>query len=196
MPTIFAEFDILDRMERAVLKVRDRLLRATQALDNAKIDYAVIGGNAVAVWVGRRDESAVRNTQDVDLLIRRQDLEAVKIALAPAGFICRHAARIDTFLDGPGAKARDAVHIIFAGEKVREEYDQLAPTVEEFEIAPPFRVLELEALLRMKLTSFRLKDRVHVQDMIGVGLIDDTWPERLPPVLAQRLREILADPEG
>ncbi len=38
----------LDRMVRAVEKVRERLLRATGALDAAGLPYAVIGGNAVA----------------------------------------------------------------------------------------------------------------------------------------------------
>ena len=30
----------------------------------------------------------------------------------------------------------------------------------------------------MKLTAHRLKDRVHLQDLIGVGQIDKTWPAR------------------
>ena len=59
--------DILDRMERAVAKVRERLLRATRALNQAGVAYAVVGGNAVASWVATVDEGAVRNTRDVDL---------------------------------------------------------------------------------------------------------------------------------
>ena len=41
----------LERMERAVLKVRERLLRATSALETAGVPYAVVGGNAVAAWI-------------------------------------------------------------------------------------------------------------------------------------------------
>jgi hypothetical protein len=48
----------------------------------------------------------------------------------------------------------------------------------------------------MKLTSFRRKDQVHLFDMIGVGLIDTTWPARFPPPLAVRLQELLDNPEG
>src|SRR5437764_3787656 len=106
-------------MNNAVEKVRQRLLRAAAALDKAGVPYAVAGGNAVAAWVSRVDEAAVRNTQDVDLLLRRSDLPAAKMALAKAGFIYRHAKSLDMFLDGPGAKARDAVHLVFAGEKVK-----------------------------------------------------------------------------
>src|SRR5947208_11416607 len=90
-----------DRMIRAVEKVRDRLRRAVAALEAAGVPYAVAGGNAVAAWVSRVEESAVRNTQDVDILIRRSDLEAAKQAMGRSGFIYRHAASIDMFLDGP-----------------------------------------------------------------------------------------------
>ena len=95
-----------ERMIGAVEKVRDRLLRATAALERAGVPYAVAGGNAVAAWVSRVDEAAVRNTQDVDILLRRADLEAAKQALEAAGFSYRHSSSIDMFLDGPGAKAQ------------------------------------------------------------------------------------------
>ena len=114
---------------------------ATAAMENAGIAYAVIGGNAVAAWVGQVDQSAVRFTQDVDLLILRSDLDATKAALEAAGFIYRHVASVDLFLDGPDAKARDAVHVIFAGEKVRPDYALPAPDVIESELAESFRVL-------------------------------------------------------
>ena len=183
-------------MIRAVEKVRERLQRAAAALAEAGIPYAVAGGNAVAAWVSRVDEAAVRNTQDVDVLLRRSDLAAATLALAKAGFIYRRVAGIETFLDGPQAKARDAVHIVLAGEKVRPHYSEAAPDVSEAEEADLFRVLTLKALVRMKLTSFRLKDRVHVLDMIDVGLIDETWLPRLPDELSSRLKELLDHPEG
>ncbi|MDR3632492.1 MAG: hypothetical protein P4L84_01575 [Isosphaeraceae bacterium] len=176
--------------------VRNRLLRATAALESAAIAYAVIGGNAVAAWVGQVDQSAVRFTQDVDLLIRRTDLDATKAALEPVGFRYRHTASIDMFLDGPDAKARDAIHIIFAGERVRPEYALPAPDVFESEPSEAFRVLRLGALVRMKLDSFRDKDRTHLRDLIGVGLIDQSWTANLPDELASRLQALLDTPEG
>src|SRR5271167_4907681 len=97
-----------ERMIRAVEKVRDRLRRATQALEEAAVPYAVIGGNAVASWVSRVDQAAVRNTQDVDLLLRREDLAAATSALTAAGFIRQEALGVEMFLDGPGAGVRDA----------------------------------------------------------------------------------------
>jgi hypothetical protein len=109
-------------------------------------------------WVSSVDESAVRNTQDVDILIRHEDLPAAREALEAAGFRYRNAAGIDMFLDGEGAKARDSVHVVSAAEKVRREYLFPAPTRDESSRAPSFRVLTLKALVRMKLTSYLRKD--------------------------------------
>jgi hypothetical protein len=186
----------LDRMERAVEKVRDRLLRSTAALEAAGVPYAVIGGNAVMAWVEQADETAVRFTQDVDLVLRRDDLEQAKAALEKAGFVHRRSAGIEMFLDGPGAKARDAVHVIFSGEKVRPEYVAPVPDVAESVSFKSYRVLSLEAVVRMKLTSNRDKDRMHLRDMLGVGLIDATWPARYPPELAVRLQHLIDTPDG
>jgi len=186
----------LDRLERAVEKVRDRLLRSTAALEAAGVPYAVIGGNAVMAWVEQADEAAVRFTQDVDLVLRRDDLERAKAALEKAGFVHRRAAGIEMFLDGPGAKARDAVHVIFSGEKVRPEYVAAVPDVAESVSFKTYRVLSLEAVVRMKLTSNRDKDRMHLRDMLGVGLIDATWPARYPPELAARLQHLIDTPDG
>ena len=185
-----------ERTLEAVDKVRDRLLRATAGLEKAGIAYAVIGGNAVAAWVGQIDQAAVRFTQDVDLLLRRSDLEAAKIALTQVGFLYRHVKSVDMFLDGPDARARDAIHIVFAGEKVRPDYVLAAPDVHESEDSIAFRVVQLGALVKMKLTSFRDKDRTHLRDMLDVALIDKTWLEQLPDELAERLRGLIDNPEG
>ena len=92
-----------DRMESAVERVRVRLLRAARALEAAGVPYAVAGGNAVAAWVSRVDETAVRNTRDVDILLRREDLPAATDAMEAAGFLYRHVANLDIFLDRPYA---------------------------------------------------------------------------------------------
>ena len=184
------------RMSSAVEKVRQRLLRAARALQNARVPYAVAGGNAVAAWVSRVDEAAVRNTQDVDIVLRRADLPAARNAMEQAGFVYCHAASMDMFLDGPDAKARDAVHIVFASEKIRSDYASPTPDVSESEETETFRLLSLDALVRMKLTSFRDKDRVHLRDLIDVGLVDERSLKQVPAALRARLQELLDNPEG
>src|SRR5262245_5108980 len=95
MRQVDPSLDLLERMARAVDKVRARLARSTRALDRAGVPYAVAEGNAVAAWVATVDEAAVRNTRDVDILLDRADLEAAKRALADAGFIFRHVKSVD-----------------------------------------------------------------------------------------------------
>jgi Uncharacterised nucleotidyltransferase len=193
--TVTMAWDILDRMERAVAKVRERLLRVTAVLNQAGIPYAVVGGHAVASWVTTVDEGAVRNTRDVDLLVRRTDLPMIIAALEQAGFVHAQVLDVTVFLDGPGAKPSESIHLLFAGEKVREEYPLASPNLSTVDDPSGFRVITLEALVHMKLLSNRDKDRTHVRDLIAVGLIDRSWLAALPPVLAERLQGILDTPD-
>jgi hypothetical protein len=100
------------------------------------------------------------------------------------------------FLDGPDGRPTQAVHLLFAGEKVRENDVAKTPDVSDCDESGQFRVLSLDALVRMKLTSYRDKDKTHIRDLIGVGLVDHTWPARLSPELAARLQAILDNPQG
>ncbi len=188
--------ELWNRIERAVENVKIRLKRVSGALNLAGVPYAIIGGNAVQHWVAQVDESVVRNTRDVDIILNRSDLPAAIAALESIGFIFRQAAGVTKFLDGPQAKARDAVHVVFAGEKVRPEYFEPVPLIDEFALMQDARTLPLEALVRMKLTSNRDKDRVHVRDMISIGMIDETWLLRYSPELQIRLQQLLDDPNG
>jgi hypothetical protein len=180
----------------AAQQVKERLLRATKALDAAGVPYAVAGGNAVAEWVGRVDEDAVRNTRDVDLLIRRGDFAAARYALEAAGFVYHQVLDVDTFIDGPQGRPSGGIHILFAGEKVRPEDEHAVPDLAESERAADFQVATLTALVRMKLVAWRDKDRTHLRDLIGVGLMDATWPARFPPPLDERLQQLLDNPDG
>jgi hypothetical protein len=193
---ILIDEDDLERVVRAVEKVRDRLQRAARALDEAAIPYAVIGGNAVAVHVGRVDESAVRNTPGVEILLRRPDLEVASIALAKQGFVYRNANGTDLFLDDPTAHARTAVRIFSAGERLRSRDLRSAVDVSESEPVGSLQVLALEPLVSMLLASFRAEDRMHVRDLIDIGLVDETWLPHLPVELAERLQVLLDDPQG
>lgn len=184
------------RMNRAVEKIQERLERTTRTLEGAGIPYAIIGGNAVRAWVAQADEAAVRTTRDVDILLRRADFPRAIQAMEHAGFVYRHVKNIDMFLDGPESKARDAVHVLFAGEKVRPDDPVPAPDVDESVGIQNHPVLRLESLVLMKLTSFRDKDRMHLRDMLEVELIDESWLARFPADLAARLQHLLDDPNG
>ena len=188
--------NLLQRMVNAVEQVRQRLLRASTALRAANVPYAIVGGNAVAAWVATVDEAAVRNTQDVDILIRRSDFEAVQKALEGAGFFYRRAASLDLFLDSPDASPRQAVHIVYADEIIKPGEPVPSPSVTESSDYGKFNLINLDALVRIKFTAFGDKDRTHLRDLIEVGLIDQSWTSKLPPELANRLQTLLDTPDG
>ena len=195
MPPVLGPFS-LDRVVRAVELVRQRLLRATSALEQAGIPYAVAGGNAVALWVSRVDVSAVRNTSDVDLLVRRADLAAIQRALIAAGFVYRHSAGLDMFLDAPTSRARDGILLVFAGERVKPNETMVNPEVTESEAGGEYRVLSLRALVQIKLTAYRDKDRTHLRDLLDLDIIDATWVPLYPAELGGRLQALIDTPEG
>ncbi len=176
----------------AVDRVERRLKRVTEALNAARIQYAAIGGNAVAVWVASIDQSATRSTVDVEHLIDDGDLKRVSAVFAGLGFERHDLRRLILFTDPEEPSRRSGVHLVWAGRKVLPSYAHPAPDVNEAVLEPGrgFWVLGLPALVRMKLTSIRDIDRVHIADMLGVGLIDDKVRQVLPPDLRERLQEI------
>lgn len=182
-------------MFRAVEKVAERRQRAVNALTSAGIAYAVAGGHAVAAWVARVDESATRTTPDVDLLVNRGDLDQITLTLESAGFVHEIAKGAHVFVDGPEGKIRDGIHLIFSGEWHSNANVTPAPATSDSEPTTMFQLVKFDALVGMKLNAFRLKDQVHLLDMLEVGLIDATWPARLPPILAERLQELIDNPE-
>jgi len=183
--------------ERAVEKVRERLLRTCRALEAGGVPYVVIGGNAVAVWVGSKDEGAVRNTKDVDILLNRGDLALAERAMSAAGFDMDEVNGITVFLDRADPMPSRGVHVIFAGEKIKPTDPYPAPQVVKGLRSPEgVDAIKLRELLILKLIAFRDIDRVHIRDMIRVGLIDDAVAEQIPPELRPRLEEIRANPDG
>ena len=178
----------------AVDRVERRLRRVTAALESAGIDYAVIGGNAVAAWVARADPSATRATKDVDLLVRKQDLACIAAAMRGLGFEQHDLRRLVLFVDPEEPSNRSGVHLVWAEQLVMPSYLHPSPALSEAVRDPEgFMVLDLPALVRMKLTSFRDIDRVHVADLLSVGLVGEAVRDALPPELKRRLDEIIAN---
>jgi hypothetical protein len=165
-----------------------------EVLQREGIEYAVVGGNAVRIWVAQVDRTAVRATNDVDILIRPADMERLKKAMHEAGFYYRQTAGVEMFVEQELESARGVVHVVLAGQVVRPNDFEPNPDVEPNEVGDNFRTVPLETLVRMKLNSYRLKDKVHLLDMIGVGLIDASWCQRYPTVLGERLRELIENP--
>jgi hypothetical protein len=169
------------------------LHKIARVLADGDIPYELIGGLAVLVHVEEANPEYTTLTRDVDLMIRREDLEGVKEAAAAQGFRFRHTAGVDMLMYGKTDSARNAVHLIFSGELVRP--NQAAPNPP---IAPEKKrihggevmVIPVRDLVRMKLSSFRLKDQVHIKSMDAAGLITAEVEATLPAELSTRLQHV------
>lgn len=180
----------------AVQRVEKLLGDVTKALDDANVPYGVVGGNAVAAWVTTVDEGAVRATKDVDILVRRADLSAATEALRPIGLMPVEVLGVRMFVDRERPNPKTGVHVVIANELIRPHYAHPAPDPDEtVRASTGFLVVDLAALLRMKLQSYRDIDRVHIRDLMSVDLIDGDLITDLPPDLRKRLEEIQATME-
>jgi hypothetical protein len=178
----------------ALDRVTDRLERIARALDGAAIPFALVGGQAVALWVATRDPAAVRTTKDVDILLRREDLPRARAAALSVDMDYFEVVGVGMFLERGDPNPRQAVHLIWAGEKVRPEYLLPAPTIEERQTLEPGKpVVSLAGLVRMKLMANRDQDRVHLRDLVDVGLVGRDLLPSLPPELAARLDALLTE---
>ena len=107
-------------------------------------------------------------------MIERADLPRVIAIAESQGFRFRHSAGVDMLLYGESTSARNAIHLLFAHEKVKasqlEEHPAIRPTRTGLH-GQDFLVIPVLDLVRMKLNSFRDKDCVHIRGMEAAGLI-------------------------
>jgi hypothetical protein len=159
---------------------------------SAGLNYRVVGGLAAYLYVEEREPDAGRLTKDIDIAVRREDLAAIAKAAETFGLQYRHVAGIDMLVQKGQPSARRAVHMIFTGEKVREDYPEATPAFGNFRTFHGIRVVSLGDLVRMKLSSFRLKDQMHLKDLDEAGLITNDIEGELSPVHRERLGAVRA----
>ena len=168
-------------------------MRLASALENAGIPYQIVGGLAVFSHVDAVDPLGARLTRDVDVTVDRSRLDQIVAAVELAGFRYRHAAGVDMLVDADEPAARSAVHIVFANEKVRSEEIDIVPGISKPERSKSgYWIAPVTDLVRMKLTGFRLRDKVHIQDLDSARLITAEIEDSLPEDLWARLEEVRA----
>jgi hypothetical protein len=146
----------------------------------------------VYLYVEEAAPDAGRLTKDIDIVVRREDLDRIAKAAEPFGFEHRHVAGVDMLTRSDQPSARRAVHMVFAGEKVRPEYVEPAPSLGETHEIRGLRLIPLAELVRMKLTSFRAKDEAHIKDLDDAGLITAEIETGLTGPLLERLAQARA----
>ncbi len=159
---------------------------------SAGLEYRLVGGLAAYLYVEERDPDAGRLTKDIDIAVRRQDLESIAKAAERFGLQLRHVAGVDMLVQAGKPSARRAVHLVFAGEKVRPEYPEPTPELGAYRRVKGLRLIPLADLIRMKLTSFRAIDEAHLKDLHEAGLVTPESEAGLSPLLAERLAQVRA----
>jgi hypothetical protein len=176
--------------EERVEQLFDLADRIEQAFATAGLDYRVVGGLAAYLYVEEAVPDAGRLTRDIDIAVRREDLDRIADAVRPFGLEYRHVAGVDMLVQTAAPTAKRAVHLVFAGEKVRADYAEPAPQFGPSRTVRGIRLIGLTDLIRMKLTSFRLKAQVHLKDLDEAGLITPDVESALTTLLRERLAEV------
>jgi hypothetical protein len=161
---LWQEIDLFFRQQG---KVYETLQRLARNLPNAGIDYALIGGMALAI------HGYVRLTQDVDLLMNEAGLEQFQHTLVGRGYIAAFPGARKMFLDTiTGVKVEIITTGEFPGDGKPKAVQFPDPTAISIEL-DGMRVTRLETLIELKLASGltapdRLKDLADVQELIRV----------------------------
>jgi len=178
--------------EERVDQLFDLAKQVEEAFSSAGLEYRVVGGLATYLYVEESEPDAGRLTKDIDIAVRRQDLQKIAKAVEPFGLQYRHVAGVDMLVQAGEPSVRRAVHFVFTGEKVRQEYPEPAPELGPYRRLHGIRLIPLADLVRMKLTSFRARDEAHLKDLDEAGLITSDIEASLPPVLRERLVRVRA----
>ncbi|GMV80119.1 MAG: hypothetical protein AMXMBFR7_13030 [Planctomycetota bacterium] len=176
---------------------KEKALAVGQALGNAGVPHAVVGGLALSAHWAPACRLAERATQDLVIWPRKVELKAAPKAISPWGYRYRKAMRLHAFMPlRHGTHFAEGFRITWAGEKVRPKYLHPTPELndEDRELdAGGVCYLSLPALLKMKLTSLWAKGITHVQNLIQWKLLTLKVEASLPADLRERHRKIKQD---
>ena len=198
----FAEFlgDAASKREFVNVLFEERLFaligtlqKLSLLLDHTGIPHKLVGGLDVFLHVENADSTHSSLTRDIDIMIRRDDLPRVVSIAEQFGFRYRHSAGLDMLLYGESNSARNAVHLLFAGERVKQTQLEAHPAIRPVRAGlhgQDFLVVPVVALVSMKLSSCRDKDRLHVRGMDAAGLISKEVEHGLSEDMQSRLRHI------
>ena len=179
--------------EERVFELIGTLQELSVPLEQAGVPHELVGGLAVFLHVENADSTHSSLTRDIDIMIRRDDLARVVRIAEDYGFRFRHSMGEDMLLFGDTNSTRNAVRLLYAGEKVKATQLESHPHINPVRVGlhgQDFWVIPVLGLVRMKLSSYRDKDRVHVRSMDAAGLITRDIEDGLGEELMARLRNV------
>ena len=177
--------------ESGMYSLVDDLERLLKVLQDADVNFEVVGGVAINAHILPLHRSRSFVTRDIDVLVRRNDLDRVAKAAEPLGYRARKMMG-GYALIRPEQDLAEAVHLLFVGEKSKSNqpfpHPELRPEEKHlFGLSVP--VAPLADLLHMKLNSLRPKDLIHLETLDDAGLITPALERGLPQALQERLKE-------
>src|ERR1039457_3461019 len=84
---------------------------AERLFSSAGLEYRIAGGLAAYLYVEEAEPDAGRLTKDIDIVVRRADLERIANAAASFGLQHRHVAGVDMLVRPDQPSGRRAIHL-------------------------------------------------------------------------------------
>jgi hypothetical protein len=178
--------------EKRLEQLFDLAGRVEGSFAAAGLEYRVVGGLAVYLYIEDVEPDAGRLTREIDIAVRREDLDRIARAAEPFGLTYCLVGGNDMLVQLAGPSARRAVHLTFTGERVKPDYPEAAPAIGPCRKLQGVRLIPLADLVRMKLTSLRLKDQAHLKDLDEACLITREIEQGLSEILLARLAQVRA----
>jgi hypothetical protein len=180
--------DTLREMDEFFMKtgsVHDTLRRLVKRLAEEQIDYAIIGGMALAL------HGFVRPTQDVDLLMTRDGLDRFSESLVGRGYVVAFPGARKHFRD---SETGVPVEVITTGEYPGDGYPKAVAFPDPAKVAVDlgdYSVVGLECLIELKLASGLSAEHRRLRDLADVQQLIETLD--LPIELSARLDPSVRD---
>jgi hypothetical protein len=169
--------------------VFDTLRKLIQRLNKEKIPYALMNDIALTI------HGLVRMTQDVDLLMTREELKAFKEKFEGRGYVLAFSGAQKTFRD---TETQVRIEILITGDYPGDGKPKPVafpdPSV-IFTERGGMRVIPIETLIELKLASgmsasHRLRDLADVQDLITTLKLPIEFVERLDISVREKFQEL------
>ncbi len=191
--TIGSSIDVLQQADEFFMStgpVHQTLRNVARRFSDAGIDYAVIGGMALAL------HGFVRPTQDVDLLVSPEGLEKFRAELVGRGYVPTFQGARNHFRD---TETGIKVEMITAGEYPGDGKPKpviFPDPAANSETIGEHRVIRLPTLIELKLASGlsaehrQLRDLADVQQLIETLDLPENLAEQLDPSVRDEYRRL------
>ena len=168
--------------------VHAALERLVDRLAELDIPYAIVGALALNAY------GYLRTTSDVDLLVRREGLEAFKKAHLGRGYL-------EKFLGSKGFRDTTQnvdIDVLLTGEYPGDGKEKPVAFPDPAERAvrgERFALLPLPTLIELKLASgmtapHRLRDLADVLELIRINALEEDYAETLHPFVREKYLEL------